>query len=176
MKVQAKTIERIKGELGEGGGEATPSPACEELIAAGKLTAEEAAALEPVEAIVETMFLMMGADGAAAREELDLIWDAAKGLAGPSVSGEAVKRLVSYYVDQLKRDGWTTRLRAVGAGLSEDRVKAEAAFALAAAVAMADQVVSLEENVLVDQLAEVLAIDDARCCEILDQVKAERGG
>ncbi len=155
---------------------AAPSPACEALIAAGRLTAEEGAVLEPVEPVLEAMFLMMGADGSAAREELDMIWDAARHLTGDRVPGEAVKRLVSHYVDQLKRDGWTTRLRAVAAGLAEDRVRAEAAFALAAAVAMADRVVSLEENVLVDQLSELLAIDDARCCEILEQVKAEGEG
>lgn len=174
MTAQAATIERMRRNLAARGATASPSgPAAEDLLRRGEISPEVAADLGRIEAVLEAMFLAMGADGSVAREELDLIWDAARALGSEEISGDAVKALLRSLGSRLREEGWDARLRAVTERLGSDRDLAEGAFALAAVVAMADDEISAGENGLVEKLAAGLGIDDARFCEILDDLKRD---
>jgi tellurite resistance protein len=65
-------------------------------------------------------------------------------------------------------------LHEVAEELAEDPIEAEGAFALAAALALADDDVSDEENAFINQLAEWFGISSERATEILDQLAEDR--
>src|SRR5690606_20890338 len=84
MRIRTGTIERLRDALLESGrrGSAVLSSAYETLARAGLLTEEEKAALQRVDPVAETMFLMMAADGTLADTERDAVRGAIRGLTG----------------------------------------------------------------------------------------------
>jgi hypothetical protein len=175
MKIETQTIKRLRDALLETGRRPSIvlSPAYEDLARQGLLSSSEADAVSKVDPIAETMFLMMAADGVITSEEVDIVWGAIRVLSDNALRTGTIKVMLELYGEQLKQDGWKKRLDAV-AGLLADRPRdAEVAFAMAAAVALADEDVSLEENELVNQLVEKFKISDERCLEILDLVKQD---
>jgi len=65
-------------------------------------------------------------------------------------------------------------LQEIAEQLAEDPNEAESAFTLAAAVALADDEVSDDENAFINRLAEWFGISAPRAAEILDQLEADR--
>lgn len=173
MKIETSTIKRLRDALLEQGRRTTLvlSPAYEDLARQGLLSGSEATAVSEVDPIAETMFLMMAADGVITSEEVDLIWGAIRVLTNNTLRSGTIKVMLELYGEQLKQQGWKARLEAVSGLLSERPQDAEVAFAMAAAVALADDEISIEENELVDQLVGKFKISDERCLEILDLVK-----
>jgi hypothetical protein len=175
MKIETKTIERLRDAMLEEGRRETlvVSPAYEALARQGLLSSAETMAVSRIDPITETMFLMMAADGRITSEEVDVIWGAVRSLTNNQLRSGTIKVMLELYSEQLKRDGWKARLKAVTeqlAGRTRDR---DVAFALAAAVALADLEVSIEENELVNRLAESFEISDERCLELFDLVKRD---
>lgn len=175
MKIETKTIERLRDALLEEGRRTSVvmSPAYEDLARQGLLSSAETVAVSRVDPIAETMFLMMAADGVINAEEVDVIWGAIRVLSEDALRSGTIKVMLELYGDQLKRDGWKSRLETVAQMFADRPRDAEVAFAMAAAVALADQEVSLEENEMVDRLAEKFGISDERCVEIFDLVKQD---
>jgi len=173
MKIDTATIARLRDELLERGRRQTLvlSPAYEHLTREGLLTAEETEALSRVDPVAEAMFLMMAADGSLAEEELDVIRGAIRELTSSALRSGTIKVMLESYTDKLAQEGWEARLKDVADNLSSDASRAETAYGLVAAVALADEEVTLEENELIDRLGELLGLTDQRCCELLDIIK-----
>lgn len=150
------------------------SSAYETLTREGLLTPEEVSALNRVDPLAETMFLMMAADGTLAEQELDAVRGAIRGLTDNILRSGTIKVMLENYEKRLQTDGREERLRQIAEELSEDPSEAEGAFALAAAVALADDSVADEENAFINQLAEWFGISPERASEILDQLEEDR--
>jgi tellurite resistance protein len=150
------------------------SPAYETLARQGLLDAAEASALERVDPCVETMYLMMAADGTVNPSELDAIRGAVRGLTGNRLRSGTIDYMMTTYAARLKAEGREQRLEAIADLLSESPVEAESAFALAAAVALADDNVAEEENALINQLAQWFGIAQDRAEAILDELEQDR--
>jgi len=150
------------------------SPAYETLARHGMLSPEESSALERVDPLAETMFLMVAADGRVTEEERDAVRGAIRGLANDLLRSGTINVMLEAYERRLREQGRDARLREIADQISEDPHEAEGAFALAAAVALADDAVADEENDLINDLAEWFGISDDRASVILDQLEQDR--
>lgn len=170
IELQPKTLERIRDHLLEVG--QPPSVHFMRHIADDDPFAGDADAKRRFEALFETMFLMVIADGDVAAEERDVLRGAVRGLTENAVRTAHIEKLFAECTERLK-DGREARLDAIAPILLEDPVLAEAAFSLAAALAFADSEIQDEENELINELAERLEIDGDRADELLNQLEAD---
>jgi len=146
------------------------SSAYEALARAGMLTPEESGALDRVDPLAETMFLMMAADGTVSEVERDAVRGAIRGLTDNLLRSGTIDVMLEGYAKRLAEQGRDARLHEIAEQLSEEPSEAEGAFALAAAIALADDEIDDAENELVNQLAEWFGIAPSRAEEILDQL------
>ena len=176
MKIETATIRRLSEALLQSGRRPSVvlSSAYETLTREGMLSPEEAAALNRVDPLAETMFLMMSADGNIAEEEKDAVRGAIRGLTDNLLRSGTINVMLEKYAQRLVEQGKDQRLHEIAEEISAEPSEAEGAFALAAAVAMADQEVAEEENDFINQLAEWFGISEQRCEEILDQLQEDR--
>jgi uncharacterized tellurite resistance protein B-like protein len=176
MQIETATIRRLRDALLKSGrrADAVQSSAYETLTRAGLLSDSEQSALTQVDPMAETLFLMMSADGKITDAERDAVRGAIRGLTDSLLHDGTIQVMLEAYQVALEREGREARLRHLGAKLSGHPSDAEGAFALAAAVALADDEVSEEEQRLVAELATWFGITTARAKQILDQLEDER--
>lgn len=172
MKIETVTIKRLRDTLLASGRRPSIvlSPAYETLTRAGLLSQEETLALTRVDPLAETMFLMMSADGKIAEAEKDVVRGAVRGLSDNTLRSGTINVMLENYAKRLESEGRDERLRQIADEIAEEPSETEGAFALAAAVALADDEVADEENELINQLAEWFGITEERATEILDQL------
>lgn len=127
---------------------------------------ESALVIEEYGPLCEVMYLVMVSDGEVAAAELDVLRGALRRL-DEGVRSHHFAVMLKNAETHLAADGAEARLRAVARELAADPVRAEVAYALAAAVAWADDDVSTSENSLLEDLAEELGITEARSEELL---------
>jgi tellurite resistance protein len=177
MKLKTKTIVRLRDALLQSGRRPSlvASSAYETLTREGLLSADEVGALNRVDPLAETMFLMMSADGKVTETERDAVRGAIRGLTGDGLRSGTIKVMLENYELRVREEGRDERLRQIAETIAEEPTEAESAFALAAAVALADDEVADEENALINQLAEWLGISPERTAEILDQLEEDQG-
>jgi tellurite resistance protein len=177
MKIETATIRRLSDALLQSGRRPSLvlSPAYETLTREGMLTAEESAALTRVDPLAETMFLMMSADGKIEDAERDAVRGAIRGLSDNLLRSGTINVMLENYQRRLEEQGRDARLHEIAEEIAEEISEAEGAFALAAAVALADDDVAEEENQLINQLAEWFGIAAERAEQILDQLEEDRG-
>jgi tellurite resistance protein len=147
------------------------SPAYETLARSGLLSPEEAAAVERIDPIAETMYLMMTADGSVEKAEQEALRGAIRGLTNNLIRSGTINVMLQSFETRLKASDRDARLQEIADALSETPHEAESAFTLAAAIALADDNVHEGENELINQLAEWLAIPASRSEEILDELE-----
>ncbi|MEZ4369424.1 MAG: TerB family tellurite resistance protein [Polyangiaceae bacterium] len=176
MKIDTATIARLRDALIQSGRRqaAVISSAYETLTRQGLLSEEEQAAVARIEPMVETMFMVMAADGRISAGEMDAIRGAVRGLTEGLLQEGTIKVMLEGCEERLEQEGRAARLDALTSQLREDREDAEGAFALAAAIAMADHEVASEENALILDLGERLGIGTGRAEAILEQLEEER--
>jgi len=149
------------------------SSAYETLTREGLLSTEEIAALNRVDPLAETMFLMMAADGTLATAEHDAVRGAIRGLTDNVLRTGTINVMLENYQRRLEAEGRDERLHQIAETMGDEPSEAEGAFALAAAVALADDAIADEENALINQLAEWLGIAPERSRAILDQLEED---
>lgn len=172
MKIKTITIERLRDALLQSGRRPSVvmSSAYETLTREGLLSPEEAHALNRVDPLAEAMFLMMSADGVVAEAERDAVRGAIRGLTDNLLRSGTINVMLENYAKRLKEQGRNARLQEVASEIAEETTEAEGAFALAAAIALADDEVTEEENDFINVLAEWFGITPDRSTEILDQL------
>lgn len=176
MNVKTQTIARLRDALLESGRRPSTvlSSAYEALTRAGLLSLEETTALNRVDPLAETMFLMMAVDGKVAEVERDAVRGAIRGLTDNVLRTGTINVMLETYAERLAAQGRDQRLHEIAEDLADEPSEAEGAFALAAAVAYADDEVDAAENEFINQLAEWLGISAARAEEILDQLDRDQ--
>lgn len=178
MKLKTATVERLRDALLQSGRRPSVvlSSAYETLTREGLLSPEEASALNRVDPLAEAMYLMMAADGVVAEAERDAVRGAIRGLTDDLLRTGTINVMLEGYEERLRAQGRDARLREVAAEVAEEKTEAEAAFALCAAIALADDEVTEEENELINQLAEWFGIPTERATELLDQLEVDGEG
>lgn len=150
------------------------SSAYETLTREGMLSPEEMAALNRIDPLAETMFLMMAADGVVSDVEREAVRGAIRGLTDNLIRTGTINVMLENYAKELAESGRDQRLHEIAETLAEDQEEAEGAFALAAAVALADDEIADEENAFINQVAEWFGISEERSSMILDQLEEDR--
>jgi len=178
MKIETSTIRRLRDALLQSGRRPSMvlSPAYETLTREGLLSPEEMNALNRVDPLAETMFLMMAADGKLEETERDAVRGAVRGLSDNLLRSGTINVMLENYQKRLVEQGRDERLREIADEIAEEPSEAEGAFALAAAVALADDEIADEEDAFINQLAEWFGIPPERASEILDQLEEDRTG
>lgn len=176
MKLKTKTILRLRDALLQSGRRPSfvASSAYETLTREGLLSPEEVGALTRVDPVAETMFLMMAADNKVTDTEREAVRGAIRGLTNSGLRTGTINVMLENYERRLATDGRETRLREIAETIAEEPTEAESAFALAAAVALADDEVADEENAFINQLAEWFGLSPERSAEILDQLEEDQ--
>jgi len=176
MKIESATIRRLKDALLESGRRPSLvlSSAYAILAREGLLTVEESAALERVDPLAETMFLMMAADGVLHDAERDAIRGAIRGLANGLLRSGTIEVMLETYQKRLAEEGRDARLEEIAEQLRESPLEAEGAFTLAAAIALSDDQVSSEENAFINQVAEWFGITPERATVVLDLLEHDQ--
>ena len=162
MEIDTQTIRRLRDALIQDGANA----------AAGNTTAStpgKQASMERVAPFVETMFLMMEADGHQDANEEAAIRGAMRTLTHGLLDDAELNSLLEDCAERLAQQGVEARLQAVGNRICADRVDRETGFTLAAAIALADSEVAIEESALLVSIAEWYGISSRRRLEILGQ-------
>jgi tellurite resistance protein len=176
MKIKTVTIERLRDALLQSGRRPSTvmSSAYETLTREGLLSPEEANALNRVDPLAEAMFLMMSADGKVADEERDAVRGAIRGLTDNLLRSGTINVMLENYARRLEEQGRDARLQEIAGDIAEETSEAEGAFALSAAIALADDEITEEENEFINQLTEWFGISPARASEILDQLEEDK--
>ncbi|HYP91354.1 MAG TPA: TerB family tellurite resistance protein [Polyangiaceae bacterium] len=177
MKIQTGTIERLRDALLQSGRRPSVvmSSAYETLTREGLLGPEEASALSRVDPLAESMYLMMSVDGKLADAERDAVRGAIRGLTNDLLRSGTINVMLENYARRLAEQGRDERLREIAEEMAGETSEAEAAFALSAAVALADEEVTDEENAFINQLADWFGIAPERSAQILDQLDEDKG-
>jgi tellurite resistance protein len=176
MKLKTKTILRLRDALLQSGRRPSfvASSAYETLTREGLLSSEEMGALHRVDPLAETMFLMMSADNKVTDSEREAVRGAIRGLTNSGLRTGTINVMLENYQKRLETDGREERLREIAETIAEEPTEAESAFALAAAVALADDEVADEENAFINQLAEWFGLTPERTAQILDQLEEDQ--
>jgi hypothetical protein len=176
MNIETSTIRRLRDALLQSGRRPSMvlSSAYETLTREGMLSPEEIHALNRVDPLAETMFLMMAADGKLEDAERDAVRGAIRGLSDNILRTGTINVMLENYHRRLTEQGRDERLREIADEIAEEPSEAEGAFALAAAVALADDEVADAENAFINQLGEWFGIPAERASEILDQLEEDR--
>jgi tellurite resistance protein len=176
MKIQTATIVRLRDALLQSGRRPSVvlSSAYETLAAHGLLSPEESTAIDRVDLLGETMYLMMTADERVADAELDALRGAIRGLTDNLLRSGTINVMLQTYATRLGEQGRDTRLREIAEALSEHPREAEGAFTLAAAMALADDAVHNSENQLINQLAQWLGISAQRVDALLNELEHDQ--
>jgi tellurite resistance protein len=176
MRINTVTITRLRDALLQSGRRPSlvVSPAYETLARSGLLGPEEVAAVERIDPLAETMYLMMTVDGTIAESEKDAIRGAVRGLADNLIRSGTMNVMLESFAAKLKEHGRDARLQEIADSLSEDPQEAEGAFSLAAAIALADDAIHDKENEFINQLADWFGISDTRANQILDELARDQ--
>ena len=175
MRIHTATITRLRDALLQSGRRPSMvmSPAYETLARSGLLSPEETAAIERIDPLAETMYLMMTADGDISDVERDALRGAIRGLADNLIRTGSINVMLETFAAKLKEHGRELRLQEIADALSDNPQEAEAAFSLAAAIALADDSVHESENEFINQLAEWFGISAKRADEVLDALQQD---
>lgn len=176
MHIRTRTIERLRDALVASGRKPSDvvSSAHATLARQGLLTKAEKDAINRVDAVAEILFLVMAADEQITDTEYATLRGAIRGLTGEALKDGVIDVLIEDYALRLRDEGRDVRLRRVAAGIT-DTAEIESAFAMAAAMALADDDVAHVENQLLGDLAEWFGIGPARARVLLDQIASEQG-
>lgn len=144
---------------------------CSEDRAPGGLAPDQQdAVLRRVEPFVETMYLVLMAD----QEETQSEWDAVRGAIRVFTEGllseKEIEAMLERVAERRIEQGAAARLQILGAHLCVDPADREAAFALAAVAALADDTLVLEENRLLEEMADWYGISTRRRLTILQEL------
>jgi len=131
------------------------------------LDPEQAASQERVAPLAEVLFLMMVADGAITKEEEAAVRRAIDALTGDILPRAAADAMFAGFARDLRDQGRRRRLEEIASRFALERPEAEAAFSLAAAVALSDGRIDGEERGLVEELRTYLGISERRAGALL---------
>ncbi len=171
IQISTQAIGLLRDRLLETGGPPSVLATGPEALAAAHPMEGDEEAKRLFLAAFEAMFIMVAADGTVGAEEKDVLRGAIRELTAGAVRTAEIEKMSAECEAQIKAHGADKRLSAAAEALKGERVAAEAAFVLAAAMAFADEEIADEENETLNRFAELLGIDEDRANELLDELE-----
>ncbi len=173
MELRTSTILRLRDALLQSGSRKSPvtSSAYRTLIQKGLLSDAEKEAIERIAPHAESMFLVIAADEQVTDTELIALRGAVRGLTGEALSDDIVGLMMQRYAQSLAEEGLEKRLQTIAQLL--DTTEAANAFALAAAVALADGQIVAEENSVMSQMRRAYGVSQERAQSILGDLSGD---
>jgi tellurite resistance protein len=126
--------------------------------------------VEEYGALCEAMYLVMVADKKVANAERAVLRGALRVLSRDLVRSRHIESMIDIAAQKLAQQGIEKRLERVIEKLKDDEGKAEVTYVLAAAVAAADNKVTVEEQDMLARLGDGLGIDENRANELLAEM------
>ena len=120
--------------------------------------------------LCEVMYIMMAADGVVAGVERDVLRGALREL-DPRIRSAHVEAMLAEAATALETEGRARRFYEIAQALEGDPARAEAAFQLAAAVAVADDVLAAQEKEVMKELGEALGIPLPRARQLFQALE-----
>jgi len=176
MQIRTRTIERLRDALLRSGQRPSDviSSAHATLARQGLLSDQEKDALRRVDAVAEVMFLVMAADQQITDTEYAAMRGAIRGLTGDVLTDGVIDVLIEDYALRLRDHGREERLKQIAKTMT-DEAEIESAFAMAAAVALADDDIAESEHQVLSDLALWFGIGPARVRVLLNQLADDAG-
>lgn len=135
--------------------------------------AEAIAVLEEYGALCEAMYLVMAADRRVLNVEREVLRGALDVLSNGRVRTAHMEAMLDAAARKLAEHGQEARLEVVLQRLADDPDRGEATLVLGAAVAAADDRISVDEHRVLTRMAAGLGLDEARKAELLARIAAE---
>jgi tellurite resistance protein len=169
MQLDTPSIRRLRDRLLESApGRSKPAQS------GSTLSSVQRAALERIDPLAEVLFLTVDADGARDRRECQAIQNAIRLLTDDVLPAPAIDALIDSFGARLAEQGRELRLEELASRFALDKFDAEAAFTLAAAVALSDGVVDEAEQSLIDEMRRYFGISAERAAALLDGAPTAR--
>lgn len=169
-KLEAKALSELRSLLMERGRPSLmPTPPTGAEPAKPKVvvpSADQQAHVARVAPICELLYLMMSADGECGANEREMLRGAVRVLTAGSLRSAQIDAMLVDFEAQREAQGAEQRLHAVAAHLQVDRAEAEAAYSLAAAMALANHEVHAHESELLAELGDLIGISLKRRVEL----------
>jgi tellurite resistance protein len=122
--------------------------------------------------ICQVMYLMMVADSRVLNVEREVLRGALDILSDGRVRTAHMDAMLDASARHVAKHGTESLLQRALESLRGDEVKAEIAVVLAAVVAVADQVITPEEQALLSRLAREFSIDERHASDLLEELSA----
>lgn len=126
--------------------------------------------VEEYSALCEAMYLVMVADKKVANAERAVLRGALRVISRDLVRSRHIESMIDIAAQKLAQQGIERRLERVIEKLRENEGKAEVTYILAAAVAAADNKITVEEQDMLARLGDGLGIDENRANELLSEM------
>src|SRR5262245_30715910 len=151
MQIRTRTIERLRDALLQSSRRPSDvvSSAHATLARQGLLSNAEKEAVARVDSVAEVLFLVMAADEQITDTEYAAVRGAIRGLTGEVLGDGVIDVLIEDYALRLRDHGREERLKQIARTMT-DEAEIESAFAMAAAVALADDDLADAEHKVLD--------------------------
>jgi hypothetical protein len=169
MRLDSETLARLRDELQKRGARASIPPAPGASPPPHESSPEVRALVQRLAPVCEVLYLLMLADHARDAREHEVLRGAVRALTDGVIRSATVDAMLARFDAAEKAQGRAARLAQVTAQLAADREDAEAAFVLAAVMAIADEAPDDAERRLLDELREQLGISRRRAWELLGE-------
>jgi uncharacterized tellurite resistance protein B-like protein len=168
MHIDTEAIRRLRDHLLEHA--ATAKRASPDPPGATGEPGLDSAIARRMEPFAETMFLVMMADGEPGAAERHALLAALEILTGSQMSAAQLEAMLDRFAAAADRDGIEERIAQLGARLGADQDERETAFTLAAAIALADDHVHVEENQTLLLIREYYGVSARRMAALLETI------
>jgi tellurite resistance protein len=165
VRLDSETLLRLRDELRRSGERRSiPPPAPRDL------PPDVLAIVQRVAPMCELLYLVMVADDHSDQRELEVLRGAIHVLTEDALRTPVIDGMLERFEAAANQFGREGRLAQVSALLSADRQDAEAAFTLAAVMAIADESPDDQERAWLEELRQLLGIKLARATELLGEL------
>jgi tellurite resistance protein len=165
VRLDSETLLRLRDELRRSGERRSILP-----VSASEPPEDTLAIVQRVAPMCEVLYLLMIADEHSHQRELEVLRGAIRALTENALRTPVIDGMLERFEAAAHQFGRETRLAQVAAVLSADRVDAEAAFTLAAVMAIADESPDDGERAWLEELRVMLGVKPARAAELLGEL------
>jgi tellurite resistance protein len=165
VRLDSETLLRLRDELRRSGERRSIPP-----VSKSEPPADTLAIVQRVAPMCEVLYLLMIADEHSDQRELEVLRGAIRALTENALRTPVIDGMLERFEAGANQFGREARLAQVAALLSADRQDADAAFTLAAVMAIADESPDDQERAWLEELRVMLGIKPARAAELLGEL------
>jgi tellurite resistance protein len=170
VRFNSETLLRLRDDLRRSGERRSIPPSAPSELSP-ELPPDMLAVVQRVAPMCEVLYLLMVADQHRDERELEVLRGAIRALTEGTLRSTVIDTMVERFAVAEQTFGRDVRLSQVTGLLAADRHDAEAAFTLAAVMAIADDTPDEHERSLLEELREMLGIKRERARALLGELR-----